>query len=252
MNLKQIQTIDTSNLVHLYQPICQIETGEILGYEALVRNKFLNELSPLDIFKQAEQEGCRINLDCELLCKAINSIKEVSPYMLFLNVFPSTLLEKWFLSWWDEHFVNPAHLVIEISESEPINDWETLKSVINKLRKRGVKIAVDDMGSGYSFFQHWIELNPDYIKLDRYYAAGLAENSLKQRIIEHLTKLFDGYSIIILEGIETEKDLNTAKQLGISYAQGYLLGRPSPWKNLSVQNCNIGDYGKNTYWRKNG
>jgi EAL domain-containing protein (putative c-di-GMP-specific phosphodiesterase class I) len=234
--LRQIQTIDASNFVHLYQPICQIETGEILGYEALVRNKSLNELSPLDIFKQAEQEGKRAYLDSHLLFQAVNSVSYVCNHTLFLNVFPSTLLEKWFLSWWDEHFITPAPLVIEISESEPVNDWETLKSVINKLRKRGVKIAVDDMGSGYSFFQHWVELNPDYIKLDRYYAAGLAENSLKQRIIKHLTKLFDGYSIIILEGIETEKDLNTAKQLGISYAQGYLLGRPSPWKCLSVQN----------------
>jgi EAL domain-containing protein (putative c-di-GMP-specific phosphodiesterase class I) len=80
------------------------------------------------------------------------------------------------------------------------------------------------MGSGYSFFQHWVELNPDYIKLDCYYAAGLAENSLKQRIIKYLTKLFDGYSIIILEGIETEEDLNIAKQLGISYARAICLG----------------------------
>ncbi|MBZ4647114.1 MAG: hypothetical protein JG777_2603 [Clostridia bacterium] len=248
--LKQIQTIDISDLVHWYQPICQIETGEILGYEALVRNKSLNKLSPLDIFKQAEQEGCRAELDSYLLFQAINSVSYNSN--LFLNVFPSTLLEKWFLSWWDEHFVIPAPLVIEISESEPVNDWKALKSVINKLRKRGVKIAVDDMGSGYSFFQHWVELNPDYIKLDCYYAAGLAENPLKQRIIEHLTKLFDGYSIIILEGIETEEDLNTAKQLGISYAQGYLLGRPSPWENLSVQNYNIGDYGENGCWGKNG
>lgn len=248
--LKQIQTIDISDLVHWYQPICQIETGEILGYEALVRNKSLNKLSPLDIFKQAEQEGCRTELDSYLLFQAINSVSYTSN--LFLNVFPSTLLEKWFLSWWDEHFVTPAPLVIEISESEPVNDWKALKSVITKLRKRGVKIAVDDMGSGYSFFQHWVELNPDYIKLDCYYAAGLAENPLKQRIIEHLTKLFDGYSIIILEGIETEEDLNTAKQLGISYAQGYLLGRPSPWKSLSVQNYNIGDYGENGCWGKNG
>lgn len=236
---KQMQTIVTSDLVHWYQPICQLETGEILGYEALVRNKFLKEFSPLEIFKQAAEEGKRTYLDCHLLFQAVNSVSYICDYMLFLNVFPSTLLEKWFLSWWDEHFTAPVPLVIEISESEPVNDWEALKSVIAELRKRGVKIALDDMGSEYSFFQRWVELSPDYIKLDRYYAVGLAQNSLKQRIIKYLTKLFDGYSKIILEGVETEEDLNTAKQLGISYAQGYLLGRPSPWENLSTQSAII-------------
>lgn len=226
--LKQIQTIDLSNIAHWYQPIYQLNTGEIHGYEALLRNNSLNRLSPLDIFKQVAQEGKKAYLDSYLLFQAVNSMSYVCDHTLFLNVFPSTLLEKWFLPWWNEHIATPAHLVIEISESEPVNDWTTLKSVINQLRMRGAKIAVDDMGSGYSFFQHWVELNPDYIKLDCYYAAGLAENSLKQRIIEHFTKLFDDNSIIILEGIETEKDLNTAKQLGISYAQGYLLGRPTP------------------------
>lgn len=236
MNLhKSIQIIDTLCLVHLYQPIYQLETGKLLGYEALVRNTSLNKLSPLDIFLQAEQQGCRTSLDCQLLCKAMASFKRHEGHVLFLNVFPSTLLEPWFLSCWDNHPNLISPLVLEISESEPINDWKALKVIINELRKRGVKIALDDMGAGYSFFQHWVELNPEYIKLDSYYANDLSKSSIKQRILENLIKLFGDSTETILEGIEKEEDLNTAKLLGIKYAQGYLLGRPSILGDHSIK-----------------
>lgn len=236
MNLhRSKQIIDTLHLTHWYQPIYQLEMGKMFGYEALVRNKPLNNLSPLDIFQQAEQEGCRTTLDCQLLFKAMTSFKHESPYVLFLNIFPSTLLEPWFLAYWDRHPIMVPTLVLEISESEPVNDWRTLKAIVNELRERGVKIALDDMGAGYSFFQHWVELNPDYIKMDRYYAIDLAKSLSKQRILENLIKLFDDSTETILEGIETEEDLNTAKLLGIKYAQGYLLGRPSPMEDFSIQ-----------------
>jgi len=227
-----IKAINTLQLTHWYQPIIQLNTDAILGYEALVRSKTHHNFSPLDLFKQAESKGIMNYLDCHLLNKAANSRKNKKPYMLFINVFPSTLLEEWFLSWWDEHITN-SKLVLEVSESEPVSDWRALKNVVHELRMRGVKIALDDMGTGYCFFQHWIELNPEYIKLDSYYAHDLAKNELKQRILKHLIKLFDDNTKLILEGIETEEDLNVAKSLGITCAQGYLLGKPSPLETAS-------------------
>lgn len=233
---RSIQIINSLKLTHWYQPIFQLETGSILGYEALVRNnKPSYELSPMDIFKQAEQKDCRTTLDCQLLFKAMNSMRHISHNILFLNIFPSTLFEPWFLSWWNMHSTIVSSVVLEISESEPIGDWKTLKTIINKLRDRGVKIALDDMGTGYSFFQHWVELNPDYIKLDRYYAIDLAKNLLKQRILESLIKLFDGTTEVVLEGIETVEDLKIAKLLGVPYAQGFLLGRPYPWEDFFTE-----------------
>jgi len=230
------KTINISELTHWYQPIQQLETGAVFGYEALVRSKTSYDFSPLELFKEVEAKGIRTYLDCQLLFRAINSMSQISPYTLFLNVFPSTLLEKWFLSWWDEYINVTSPLVLELSEVEPVKDWEALKTLVNELHKRGVEFALDDMGSGYCFFQHWVELNPEYIKLDRYYAVNLAKNELKQRILEHLLKLFEGYTEVILEGVETEEDLNVAKSIGIPCAQGYLLGKPSPWKDISISN----------------
>lgn len=236
MNLhRSTQIIDTLQLTHWYQPIHQLETGKVFGYEALVRSKPLINLSPLDIFQQAEHEGCRTTLDCQLLFKAMNSMRHISHNILFLNIFPSTLVEPLFLSWWDKHSTTAPSIVLEISESESVNDWKAFKVIINELRDRGVKIALDDMGADYSFFRHWVELNPDYIKLDRYYAIDLSKNLLKQRILESFIKLFDGSTETILEGIETAEDLDTAKLSGIKYAQGYLFGRPSPREDFSIQ-----------------
>jgi len=225
---KSTKIFDTLKLTHWYQPIFRLETGNVHGYEALVRDKSSYGLSPIDIFERAEQENCRNTLDCQLLYEAFNSMKKMNACMSFLNIFPSTLLKPGFLPWWKEHLSEYSSVVLEITESEPVSDWSKLKSTINELRNGGAKIALDDMGSGYSFFRHWIELNPEYIKLDRYYAAGLAQSLPKQRVLESLITLFDNSTEVILEGIETTEDLETAKSLGIHFAQGFLLGKPFP------------------------
>jgi EAL domain-containing protein (putative c-di-GMP-specific phosphodiesterase class I) len=103
-----------------------------------------------------------------------------------------------------------------------------------ELQTRGIKIAVDDMGTGYSSFQQWIELEPDFIKLDRYFVKDLSANSRKQDTVRSLLSLFSGTTKVISEGIETIEDLYSVKQLGVSYAQGYFLGMPSPKENLFI------------------
>jgi EAL domain-containing protein (putative c-di-GMP-specific phosphodiesterase class I) len=142
-------------------------------------------------------------------------------------------MEKGFLTWWDIYAEAQKNIVLELLENEPIRDWEVLKGVTKELQARGVKIAVDDMGGGYSFFQQWIELEPDFIKLDRYFAEDLSICSRKQKTISSLVDLLSDTTDIIIEGIETEEDLNIAESLGINYAQGFLLGRPSPWKDMA-------------------
>lgn len=215
------------SITHWFQPIYHLKNNNIIGYEALLRDASELQASPVDIFREADKNGHRNILDRISIKTAIDSFKdESSP--LFLNVFSSTLLEGSFLSWWDDNISHPMPVVLELLEYEPISNWEALKKVTEKLQERGIKIAVDDMGAGYSFFQQWIELAPDFIKLDRYFAENLSVSSQKQKTVSSLVDLLSNTTKLIIEGIETEEDLNIAELLGISYAQGFLLGRPSP------------------------
>lgn len=222
------------SITHWFQPIYHLKNNSIIGYEALLRDASELQVSPVDIFREADENGYRNILDLISIKTAIESFKdETNP--LFLNIFPSTLLERDFLAWWDIHVVPKIPVVLELLENEPIENWEELKKVTKELQARGVKIAVDDMGGGYSFFQQWIELDPDFIKLDRYFAENLSVNSRKQKTVRSLVDLLSDTTEIIIEGIEKEEDLNVAELLGITYAQGFFLGRPSPKEGFPLK-----------------
>lgn len=222
------------SITHWFQPIYHLKNNSIIGYEALLRDASELQVSPVDIFREADENGYRNILDLISIKTAIESFKdETNP--LFLNIFPSTLLERDFLAWWDIHVVPKIPVVLELLENEPIENWEELKKVTKELQARGVKIAVDDMGGGYSFFQQWIELDPDFIKLDRYFAENLSVSSRKQKTVRSLVDLLSDTTEIIIEGIEKEEDLNVAELLGITYAQGFFLGRPSPKEGFPLK-----------------
>jgi EAL domain-containing protein (putative c-di-GMP-specific phosphodiesterase class I) len=219
------------SITHWFQPIYCLKNNNVVGYEALLRDASKLQVSPVDIFRDAERNGCQNILDVISIKAALETFKDESN-PLFLNILPSTLLKRSFLSWWDIHVPPLIPVVLELLENEPIRNWEELKTVTKELQARGVKIAVDDMGGGYSFFQQWIELSPEFIKLDRYYAKNLSVNSRKQKTVRSLIDLLSDTTELIIEGIEKEEDLNTAELLGIPYAQGFLLGGPSPHDDL--------------------
>jgi len=204
-----------------------LKSNTIIGYEALLRDASKLQVSPVDIFKEAEKKGLQNVLDLISIETAYASFKDRAS-ILFLNIFPTTLLWSEFLSWWDEHIQYQDNIALELLENKPINDWKRLKEVTKELQSRGVKIVIDDLGGGYSFLQQWIELSPDYIKLDKYFAENLSQNFQKQKALKSLVELLSDTTEIIIEGIERKEDLYVAESAGIHYAQGYLLGRPLP------------------------
>lgn len=215
------------SITHWFQPIYHLKHNNVVAYEALLRDASPSQIPPIDIFNEAKNHGCLNVLDLLSIKTAVETFGIRSAH-LFLNIFPSTLLEEGFVSWWDANIPPLKTIVLELLENEPVRDWDKLKAITAELRVRGVKIAVDDMGMGYSFFQQWIELYPDFIKLDRYFSKDLSVSSQKQKVVKSLTDLLSGTTEIIIEGVETKADLDAAELLGIPYAQGYLLGKPSP------------------------
>ncbi|WP_226670855.1 EAL domain-containing protein [Metabacillus litoralis] len=225
---------------HFYQPIVNIECNKILGYEGLMRSSLHH--NPEQIFLQARKENQLVELDLRSIQKAAKAYQKAGYRMqngcLFLNVFPTTLLNPNFLIFIKELIADDPqhcqHMVFEISELEDIHDLSQLIDRMKELKILGLKFAIDDVGKGYSDFQTIIEMEPDYLKVDRYFSKQLSQLPKKQSFIQ----LVNEYSVrnecqLILEGLETVDDLEMARQLGVQYAQGYLLGRPEKLVQIS-------------------
>ena len=234
--------IEREKINAVFQPICNISTYQIHGFEALSRGPEHSPLySPVPLFKTAAYEG-RLS-ELESLCRRI-SIQQFKnsalPGKLFINISPKALLapnhaKGLTLSLVQDLGLHPSQVVIELSEQYPADDIDLLKSCLNHYRSQGFLTAIDDLGAGYSGLRLWSELAPDYVKIDRHFIDSIDSSPVKQEFVRSIVDLCQNLSCkVIAEGIETEKELAVLKQLGIIYCQGYLLGRPETSPKTSI------------------
>jgi EAL domain-containing protein (putative c-di-GMP-specific phosphodiesterase class I) len=225
--------IDKQLFEHVYQPLWNLMNWSIFGYESLLRVNGVKNIE--QFFQKAREEGCLYELDLISLESSISQFPflEQKRGLLFVNVYPSTISRREFaqlLKKMVERFPYIKNrIVFELNETTEDDDrWKDgeLKAAVQWIREHGFYIAVDDVGKGASTLQKIIELQPDYIKLDRYFAQGLAVNVEKQRMLSLLVNYCSPKIVLVLEGIEKEVDLAQAKLLRVPAAQGYLLGRP--------------------------
>jgi EAL domain-containing protein (putative c-di-GMP-specific phosphodiesterase class I) len=220
----------------VYQPIVSLHSrGEIFGYEALARTADRTWFpGPMELFQFAEQEGLTYSLDRLAREKAIDGcIPLRQGQKLFINVMAQIMEDPDFspgqtLSLLEQHRLSPHNVVFEITERSSIADFGSVKKVLEHYRSQGYQIAIDDVGAGYSSLQSIIELRPDYLKVDRSIIQNIDLDEMKEHILYTLIQLADKMGIaIIAEGIEREEELAKVRELGVAYAQGYLLGRPA-------------------------
>ena len=231
MPIKKV--IEKENFIHHYQPIYNIQNNTIIGYEGLFRSE--EYPNPEQAFLEAKERNSLYELDSRSLQNAIR-MYQAAGYsknngLLFLNIIPSTLENRGFFSFvnkiMNDTCFHSQQIVLEISESEEMILTAGMMECLGKLRDLGIMLAVDDFGKSYSHFKTIIEVNPDFIKLDRYLTADLSTSLKKQVIIQYCLDFCSQFnSKLILEGIETEVELEMAKQLGVMYAQGFFLGKP--------------------------
>ena len=214
------------------QPVVRTADQLIVGYEALARMPTLPERPPDWWLARAEDVGLRSQLEIACLRAAVSLGPTPDDRLLFVNLSPSLLADPLALDLLDEL---PDHLVIELTEQEAVDDYEALRRDLAPWLSRGVRIAIDDTGAGYSSLRHVIELTPDFLKLDRELVRDL-DNDRNRRALVSAVAAFASEvgTSVIAEGVETGTELGVLRDAEVDLVQGYLLARPGPaWPTVS-------------------
>lgn len=223
--------LEKIDFYHVVQPVMDLTNDRIQGYEVLLRSETFQ--NPELFFRQAMEQDRLFELDMLSVSKAIQMIERIkSDSVFYINVFPSTLVNPNFLSEMEKVIENTnlssGSIVFEISEAEETTDMALLKKIIGKLKEQDFFIALDDFGKGESTLKSILELEPDVVKVDRYFANEIAQLSKKQQVISHMLQFLGEDANMVLEGLEYEEDVHMAKELGVQYGQGFVLGKPEP------------------------
>jgi EAL domain-containing protein (putative c-di-GMP-specific phosphodiesterase class I)/predicted transcriptional regulator len=238
------ESIQHRQLTPLFQPIIRMQSGEIIGYEGLIRGPSDSALhSPLNLFKVARD--CGLSVEVEHLCRRITLEKFAElqlPGRLFLNVSPECLIQPDVrhgetLGYIHEVGINPERVIIELTESQPTYDYDLLREAVRHYRAMGFRIAIDDLGEGFSSLRLWSELRPEYVKIDMHFVQGINQDPIKLQFVRSIQEIAEkSGTIVIAEGIETDAELLMIRDLGVSYGQGYKIARPhaNPATTLSV------------------
>jgi diguanylate cyclase (GGDEF)-like protein len=228
--------IDAGKLSAVYQPIVQLSTGQILGYEGLVRvgpeTGFPHTGA---LFDAAEVAGRVLDLDRTALDSVLRGAGSVPVNtMISLNVSPRSFEvpefnATVFLAIIRRHGVAPNRVLLELTERDAIRDPDRLRAAILELQAAGVRIAADDVGAGNAGLRLLSQFRFDVVKIDLSLVQGGAIDDQTLPVIASLVQLARQWgALTIAEGVETEAQLQMIRQLDIDAGQGYLLGRPGP------------------------
>ncbi|QJR14986.1 EAL domain-containing protein [Usitatibacter palustris] len=218
----------------VFQPIFAFREGAILGYEALVRGPEGSQLHhPADLFAAASAQGSVLELNIICIQEVLRSFaRHRLPGRLFLNFSPQLLAERGFSQERSRRFLTalglePERVVIELTEDFPIVDFRLVKESLLLYRSMGFRVAIDDLGEGFASLRLWLELRPEFVKVDKHFVDGIATDPLKApflRAIQHIAESCD--SLVVAEGIENADDFRVVKDIGIAFGQGWFIGRP--------------------------
>lgn len=224
----RIKSVIAEQAFHVvYQPIWNFAHQHPAGFEALCRFEGQPYRTPDIWFSEAADVGLAIELELAVIRKAIEVFNHLPDacYVSF-NASPETVVSGKL----DDLLagVPTDRFVLEITEHAQVADYEQLLNHLTPLRNKGLRVAVDDAGAGFSSLQHIVQLAPDLIKLDMSLTRNVDTDQARRSLANALIYFARETSAsIIAEGIETPSELETLKVLGIQKGQGYLLGKPA-------------------------
>ncbi len=216
----------------LLQPIVDLATGTRIGAEALSRFPAQWDLAPDVCFAQAHSIGRGDELELLALRGAAAHLDTVAGYVA-MNVSPGTLLTPRCTQLLDELPLD--RVLLELSEHDPVADYDALAAVLDPLRERGMRLAIDDVGAGFSSLRHIVLTRPDVMKLDRTVVDGVSTDPVLATLVSSLVAFGHGCDTrIVAEGVETADDAQALLAAGVDYGQGWYFGRPGPPEDLTA------------------
>jgi diguanylate cyclase (GGDEF)-like protein len=223
----------------VFQPVMDLASGHLVGYEALARFTSSPKRSPAAWFAQAHGCGLGPELEATALRAALEPGGRPLGTYLALNVSPSALTSSPVVR------ALPAELdgiVIEITEHEFVSDDDDLAHALSELRERGALIALDDAGAGYAGLTQVMRVRPDIVKLDRNLTKAIHSDPARMVLVESFVRFARRTgATVCAEGIESLDDLAVLSDLDVQWGQGFALARPAePWalvSQVAVQVC---------------
>ncbi len=209
-----------------FQPIVELSTKHVIGFEALARFPGDASISPQRWFAEAAEVGLQLEIEMAAIGAALAHLGDLpADAFISLNVSPLTAgsaeLRDALVS------VEGTRVVLEIAENAAAHGYEQVTEAVDSLRELGVRIALDDTGSGTVSFSNLFDVHADIIKIDIEVTRGIASDPMKEAMASALKSLADRSGAMSLaEGIETEEELDLLKDLEVEAGQGYLFGRP--------------------------
>jgi diguanylate cyclase (GGDEF)-like protein/PAS domain S-box-containing protein len=227
-----------------FQPVVELSGERITGFEALLRwqHPELGWVSPGEFIPVAESTGIIEQIGYWVLrhaCRSYDCLQATANPDIFLSVnlsghqFRDKGFSAVFQQILTEEGMSPQNLVVEITESQLMEDTQMALQVLHTLRDAGCRIAIDDFGTGYSSLSYLRLFPVDILKIDRSFVADLANDENSVALLKAIRMIAESLQIeVIAEGLETAEQLATIQALGIHRAQGYHLGRPQPLTSM--------------------
>ena len=217
----------------VFQPIIDLRNSSVVGLEALSR---FPDRSPDVWFEDAAAAGLNEELELATLDVALKTAGQLPEGVyLSVNLSPETMMAPRFREVLDGFPLN--RLVVEVTEHAPVDDYEALDAVVAPLRAEGCRLAVDDVGAGFSSLRHILRLAPDVIKLDISLTRGIDSSPPRRALATALISFASAIGAsIVAEGIETQEEVDALHILGVTCGQGYHLSRPQP---LQVEHVDL-------------
>ncbi len=232
--VKQIRfAIDNKNIISYFQPIINNQTQKVEKYESLVR--LINEKNEILLPESFLGISKRSNNYCDITKQVLENsffvLSENDDISISINLSMSDIeneeIRNTINNFLDANSTFGKRIILELLEDEKINDFKVISRFIYSIKKRDVRIAIDDFGSGYSNFERIFKLSPDIIKIDGSIIGGLENNSYSRDLIESLVYFSKKQGIkTIAEWVENESTYNILRDIGVDYSQGYYFGKP--------------------------